>query len=497
MNLTPDLLQYLIIFCISIPFLIPLFKKLSRIIPMIQIALVSSLLLSLFFAHQELPVSAVFGGWDNTRGVEILFDDHSFLFITATYIVFLSVNIYSFSRKWDWKYYFLLNLLLSDLTCLFVANDLFNIYVTLELLSLLSYLLISVEMKNRQIWSSLKYMILGAVGFNIYLLGVAMIYNESGTLNLSLLSQAGIKTPLPYLLVFTALMIKSGIFFYSMWLPSAHSEAETTISAILSAVIVKAGIFHLLRLGNVVGTEFISGYITTVGFISALSGAYLSIKQNDVKLIMAFSTMSQTGFVLIGWESYGANYAFSHAIFKALLFLSVGYLAHITGTRNITKRQKIQVPLPLFIALWVGYLSISGIPFFAGAFYKHEIIIHTSVFCQILLNIAALGSIISIGRIIFNIKPVKGTLPYTSRDLSLTLLAIGCLVIGIFSSSGHLSPKDLIEPCLLFLTGVVIYFLVGWKISFSYPYKLFKLTNVMTIYFIIIGLLAAMTYFVF
>jgi multicomponent Na+:H+ antiporter subunit D len=248
-------------------------------------------------------------------------------------------------------------------------------------------------------------------------------------------------------------------------------------------------------LGNAVNNEFITNYLIIVGFISALSGAYFSIKQKDLKLIMAFSTMSQVGFILVGWQTYGAKYAFSHSLFKALLFLSAGYLAHISGTRNITKEKK-EVPLSLFIALWVGFLSISGLPFFAGAPFKHGIIAYNNIFGQILLNIAALGSVISVGRVIFKIKISKRLLGIKSRDISLLFLTLVCLILGIATSEGHLSFNDVFEPVLIFFLGITLYLIFRKRIKIVYPYKLFKLTNVLTIYFVIIGLLVAMTYFV-
>jgi multicomponent Na+:H+ antiporter subunit D len=453
--------------------------------------------LFLVFKNQHLlPLKATFGGWDNFRGVEIFFDFNSLLFIASANIVFFSVLLYSLSLKRDWKYYFLINLLLTNLICLFVANDLFNVYVTLELLSLLSYLLISFQMKTRQIWASLKYMLLGAIGFSFLLLGIALIYNQTGTLNYSVLKTYDNISNLPLILIFTALLIKSGVFLFSMWLPSAHSEAEATISAILSAIIVKAGLFHILRLGNIVNSEFINNYLLTVGIISAVAGAYFAIKQKDLKLILAFSTMSQTGFVLEGWKDFGAYYAFSHSLFKSLLFLSAGYYASLFKSRNITGKKET-VPLILYLSLWVGFLSISGIPLFAGSFYKHEIMVHCNVTGHIALVAATLGSVFSISRIIFNLKPSKKIFMHISKDLSLIFLCCVSVIFGFSTGIDHLNIKEISEPLIITLFGFLLYTFLKPVVKLQYPYKIFKLTNVMTIYIFIIGLLATMTYFVF
>jgi len=449
----------------------------------------------LYYYNNEnlLPINVIFGGWQRINGVEILLDMNALLFLAATYIIFLSVIIYSSKKDHSWKFYFILNLLLSDLTCLFLANDLFNIYVTLELMSLISYLLISIELKNRQIWSSLKYMVLSAVSFNFYLVATAMIYHDYGTLNISLLSHTTIHQSFPYLLLITALLIKSGVFFYSMWLPSAHSDSETSISAILSGVIVNAGVFHVLKISQAVNLALISQYIIYVGIMSAIFGAYFSIKQKDIKLILAFSTMSQMGFVLEGWTNYGAEYAFSHSIFKGLLFMAAGYYQQLHATRNINTEIK-KVPLSLFLAIWIGYLSISGLPFFLGSFYKHEIIVFSQDYIHIGLIFATLGSVIAVGKFAFVVRPSLKMKGIFEKDFALFPLALICLIFGTFNSLGHLDMEHLLEPELIFGAGVFLLFAFSKKIKIHYPYKLFKLSNVITIYSIIIGLIVAMTF---
>ncbi|HPF16030.1 MAG TPA: proton-conducting transporter membrane subunit [Thermotogota bacterium] len=486
------LLQTIVILCLAMPFLIPVFKKHAKRIPLIQIVIFLICLLFLYQQKDNLPLKLVFGGWQHTIGIEILLDVNALLFLAATYIVFLSVIIYSSKKGHDWKYYFLINLLLSDLTCLFLANDLFNIYVTLELMSLISYLLISMEFKSRQIWSSLKYMILSAVSFNLYLVATAMIYNEYGTLNIDLIATHVIKNPFSLFLLTTALLIKSGIFFYSMWLPSAHSDSESSISAILSGVIVNAGIFHVLRINNAINCVEISRYIIIIGIVSAIFGAYFSIKQKDIKLILAFSTLSQMGFILEGLSSYGPQYAFSHAIFKALLFLCAGYYQQLFSTRNIETSKK-EIPISLFLAIWIGFFSISGLPFFLGSYYKHEIMALTSPFISYGLFFATIGSVISVGKFAFVVRPSKNAMHFSEKDYSIMLLSIICIIFGTLGSINHLDFEHLLEPEILFALGLFVLFTLSKKIKIHYPYKLFKLSNVITIYTVIIGVIVAWT----
>src|SRR6056297_2198725 len=104
-NLAENSIQYAIIFCLAVPFLIPFMKKYAKQIPVIQIITFMSLLLYFFNNQDLLPVSIIFGGWKNVYGVEILFNMDSLIFLAGTYIVFLSVIIYSSKKSHDWKFY--------------------------------------------------------------------------------------------------------------------------------------------------------------------------------------------------------------------------------------------------------------------------------------------------------------------------------------------------------------------------------------------------------
>jgi len=202
------------------------------------------------------------------------------------------------------------------------------------------------------------------------------------------------------------------------------------------------------------------------------------------------------GFVLEGWNNYGAEYAFSHSVFKALLFLTAGYYQSLFGTRNIDARKR-SVPISLFIMIWVGYLSISGLPFFIGSFYKHEIIVVSNDFIHFGLIFATFGSVISIGKFAFNVKPSKAVKRYVEKDLALLPLALVCIIFGTVNSLKHLDLEHLLEPEIVFATGVFLFFSLSKKIKVHYPYKLFKLSNVIVIYAIVIGLIVTTTYFAF
>jgi len=490
--LNPEYIQLFIIISLSFPFLIPFLKKTSRLILTAQLFFGIIFLLFAFFHQQAFPIQSTFGDWKLFRGIEIIFSDNSLIFLLTTYIVFFAVVIVSFSKKWEWKFYFLLSLLLTDITCLFVANDLFNIYVILELLSLLSYLLISIELKKRQIWSSLKYMILGAVGFNLYLIGTSIIYGEVGTLNLTLLASVNYRNDFAMMMIMIPLLIKSEVFFFSMWVPSAQTESENCISTILSAVIVNAGLFHLLRITNTLNSPNIVLFLLLVGLATAFFGAVLSVFQKDIKMILAFSTMSHVGWVLIALAGNGAGYACSHSVYKTILFLCVGYYYQLYQSKN-GKNQSKPVPISLYLAFLVGFLSFLGMPFFIGSNFKYAILLNSNQIISNFLKIISMISIFAMSRILFLLKPQKKFFLIPTYDFSLMILAALSIIIGVINTLNYFSIRLIIEGIIFLLVGIVFYRLLQKRIYLLYPYKLFKLSSSLALYSIIIGIIISLS----
>ncbi len=484
MSLNPEIIQLFIILSISFPFLIPLFKKYGKMIPLLHIGLGMIMLIFYWASRDYNDITIIFGGHNALNGIEILFDFNSSIFLLSTYIVFFCVLFYTFSERNDWKYYFLINLLMADLTCLFMANDLFNIYVTLELLSLICYLLISYKNKRLQIWASLKYMILGAISFNIYILGVAMIYNSTGSLNLSSLSNMAVNT-LPVLLIFFTLLVKSGFFFFSMWLPLAQSESESQVSAILSSAVDKAGLFLILRLKNVFHLQELDIFLTSAAVITIIFGTFFSIKQKNIKMILGFSTMSQMGILLLGSGTAVILYAFSHSIIKTILFLTSGYIYSKYGTNNLFKRT-FKLPKSFFLSSWVAYLSISGLPFFLGSIYKHNIKNGQPELLKYLLVIATIGSIVAIGRILFRLRISKSETVSPTKMIAIILPLIISLTVGIISTLNDIKGYYFIETTLLFAIGLLILYLTKSKIRYCYNYKVFNLSNAISYYYFIL-----------
>jgi len=490
--LNPEILQLFIILTLGFPFLIPFFKKWVRSILFAYVGL-SFLFLVFFYLNREsFPIHFVFGGWSQSFGIEVVFSQESLLFIATTNIVFLSVLFVSLSPKKEWHYYFLLNLLHADITCLFVANDLFNIYVTLELLSLLCYLLISIELQKRQIWSSLKYMILGAIGFNLYLIGTAILYGETGTLNLTTISSLNYDNYFAIIMIMIPLLIKSEVFFFSMWVPSAQTESEGTVSAILSAVVVNAGLFHLFRLSNALHSQMVQIFLLIIGLSTILFGAVFSLFQRDMKMILAFSTMSNVGFVLILLTDIGMAYACSHSLYKSLLFLTVGYFITISGSKDC-KKPAIVVPISLYVAFITGFLSLAGIPYFIGGVFKHQIIFNNHLITSLLLLLISILSIVPLIRIFVLMKPGHRFFSKPFVDIGLLILSFVVLFFGIRTTINYFSYDLLMEAFIVLGISFAVFIIFSKRVNLFYPYKLFKLSNSLAIYSFMIGIIITLS----
>jgi multicomponent Na+:H+ antiporter subunit D len=472
-------------------FLVLIFREKARYFTLIHA--LSLLVFSITWstgAWGRQEMHTILGGWEAFRGISLYFDVLSLRFLFAASAVFTAVAFFSFVKIREWRFFFLMDLCLSSLVCVFLVNDLFNGYVTLELLSLVSYLLISLEGRRRQVWASLKYMIIGAVAFNLYLIGAALIYHSTGYLNLDLIAASSGYSQLGLVLIVIALLVKSGAFLMSMWLPSAHSEAISPVSTLLSGILVKAGIFLIFRIMGKLDAPMIVEFITQLGLWSSLAGVLFAMVQQDIKLILAFHTMSQMGYALAGIRGEGSLYAMNHALFKAILFMAADRLYVVFKTRNVYKIREKEglVPITTFLALLVGYLSIAGLPFLDGFSPKFHVIEEQNLFGKIILILSAIGTVASIGKIIIPVFPkvAKKLRDSWEQTIGFFILGFGCLSIGIAETIeiDH-KTEAVTESLAIFFAGLIVLKWIVPKIHPFFPKRLFELRTALMLLLII------------
>ncbi len=324
------------------------------------------------------PRELVLGGWARGLGIGFVGDRIALTFAALVWGLGVAVVLYTWRQTLRPYFFMLLHLLIGASLAMVFTKDLFNAYVILELLTLASFLLVGYGRRPGQIWASLRYLVLCSLGMSLFLLGVAVVYYHTGTLDIAELAACVAAAPTaPWVRLGGALLVggvtvKAGIFLFSLWLPAAHARAIPAVSALLSGVVIKMGVVELFRLSEVFPLELT---FTVLGFTTGVLGVLYAILTYDLKRLLAFSTLSQIGYLLIGFGAgsqaarIGAlDYAVAHGLFKALLFLAAGNAVRFVGTADVRGliAGRCSIPTATRVALLVGILGIVGLPPFAG-----------------------------------------------------------------------------------------------------------------------------------
>jgi len=386
-----------------------------------NIATFSLLLLSLFsislVSKHGMLVYKV-GGWVPPIGICMVLDGlTSFMLVTVNSIAFL-VTIYSISYMErytaKWKFYTLFLLMLAGMNGVIVTGDMFNLFVFLEIAAISSYALVAFGTEHEELEASFKYMVMGLLASSFILLGIALLYSFTSTLNMADMSRFLVKTGAIQIVPFVTVLflmgfgLKAALVPFHWWLPDAHPSAPAPVSAMLSGVLIKVlGIYALMRvLFNVLGiSPPASTLLMILGIISMVLGGFLAIGQEDIKRMLAYSSISQIGYIFlaigIGTPLAilgGLFHLINHAVFKSLLFLNSGAIEYATGTRNLRKMGGLGLRMPVTgYSSLTGSLSISGVPPLSG-FWSKLIIIIAAIQAGhfILASVAVLISILTL-----------------------------------------------------------------------------------------------------
>lgn len=273
-----------------------------------------------------------------------------------------------------------------------MVRDIFSLYVFLEVAAVTSFILIALQKDRLALEGAFKYIVMSAIATVMMLASIALIIMISGTTTFGAIRQALSNSPDAYLvklaigLFVCGLFIKGGLVPFHGWLPDAYSQAPSAVSVLLAGIVTKvSGIYTLIRLvTSVFGfTDNVKAVLMLVGVISILFGAFAALTQNNFKRMLAYSSVSQVGYILAGLGTgvvlgvVGAIFHFfNHAIFKTLLFVNSAAVEKSTGKIDMDEMGGLSEKMPVTGATsLVGFLSTSGIPPFAGFWSKLMIII--------------------------------------------------------------------------------------------------------------------------
>ncbi|ELZ14196.1 monovalent cation/H+ antiporter subunit D [Halovivax asiaticus JCM 14624] len=341
------------------------------------------------------PIRTEIAGFPAAEGgIELFVDGISAVVLGLIALVSLGVLVASFDRRRQDSFYALYVLLMAGLSGMVVTNDLFNLYVFLEISGLATYALIASDGSGRSALASLKYLLVGTVGASLYLLGVGYAFVATGYLNMVQLEGAfaeiGHQEPLvqtAFALIAAGLVIKIALFPVHTWQPDAYTEAPDRVTALVAALVSTTAAYALVRISLGVFTpaffeanSLIHTLLLALAGASVVAGSVLAVMQREVKRMLAYSSVAQFGLVVLGIYLLNGTaltgtviHLLGHAIIKVGLFLGVAAFATAYGVRTVSEYDGLAERAPYAsAAVAVLALALVGMPptvGFVGKFY--------------------------------------------------------------------------------------------------------------------------------
>ena len=470
----------------------------------ISLATISvQLLLAFFILHQVVTRGTIhywLGGWAPPWGIEYVIDAFNAYVLVIVLFICLLTAIYakrSIEREQPHKtvpFYVVFQLLITGLCGITVTGDIFNLYVFLEITSLAAYALIAVA-GGRALKASYNYVIMGSIGACFYLLGVGFLYAVTGSLNMADLSY--LLPPLyenkvvqaAFVFFVVGMSIKMALFPLHIWQPDAYTYAPSAVTVIIAAAMSKVSIYAFIRVFfSVFTTDFIEIYVpiaTAISWIAAIAiivGSLIAIMQTNLKRMLAYSSVSQIGYIVLGvglystqWGLYGAlMHILNHAITKGCLFLVAGAIIYRTGLWNIRDFEGLGKKMPYTCAAFtIAALSMIGVPPTVGFITKLCLLAASLeaveygfvavILASTLLNLVYFWRVIE--RMYFVRKEgeeegeneIKKDEAPVSMVLPALILGSLCIIIAILWLAGEKAPLfPIVEQAVTTLKGVVV-----------------------------------------
>jgi multicomponent Na+:H+ antiporter subunit D len=433
-------------------FIIYLLPKLARYLALGMAIVSGGYALQLFADRSPLTLQLL----DNF-GVTLVIDQLSGYFILTNALVTVAVMLYCWYSDKTAFFYAQTIILHGSINAAFVCADFISLYVALEVSGIAAFLLIAYPRSDRSIWVALRYLFISNVAMLFYLVGAVLAYKANHSFSFASLRVA---PPEALALIFLGLLVKGGIFVSGLWLPLTHSEAEIPVSAMLSGIVVKAGVYPLVRCALMV--DEVDPIVRLFGVGSALLGVFYAVFEKDTKRMLAFHTVSQLGFILAA-PKVGGFYALTHGLVKSALFLIAGALP----SRNFKELQQKPIHTRVWIALVMASFSISGFPMLSGFGAKILTTKNLLPWQAIAMNVAALGTAISFAKFIF--LPRGGQAEVRRGFWAAVILLIGGLILANVVYFEAYTVANIIKPLAIIGLGWVAYFLIFQRSVLKLP----------------------------
>jgi len=460
-----------------------LWPAISKLLGLVTVSAIAVSVVALFFQVRDAGVYRhTIGGWGAPLGIDLYADGLSLLMLAITALVGLVVSIYStsyFAEPLSSRYWPLWLLLLAALNALFLSADIFNLYVTLELMGLAAVALTALSGGGDALSGAMRYLLATLLGSLAFLFGVALLYHGFGSVDIAILGQRVEAIPIVWAalgLMGAGLVLKSALFPFHFWLPPAHASAPAPVSAVLSALVVKASFYILLRLYldifGPLGIEGVESLFGLLGCAAVVWGSVQALRQTRLKLLIAYSTVAQLGYLFMAFPlsiisgpavwSAVVYLAISHAMAKSAMFLAAGNLLCFGGHDRIADMDRVVQRLPVTAgAFALAGVSIIGLPP-SGGFIGKWLLLESALTQEnwYIVIVLILGSLLAAAYIfkVLGYCFTKAASPHEPRTVPVRmewaamLLACGAILLG-FMAPVVLPTMNIGDP---FIIGAVL-----------------------------------------
>jgi formate hydrogenlyase subunit 3/multisubunit Na+/H+ antiporter MnhD subunit len=414
-------------------------------------------------------------------------------------------------------------LMYAGLAQIIAAENLLQFFFGWEIMTAGSYFLII--RGKRSVQHALSYMLFSTGGAYTILAGFALAQAGQMSLSLDVLGTVTQHVPVIFALILVGFLTKTAVLGLHIWLPGAHAEAESDVSPMVSAILLKAGVFGIILLLGSLGKNLETGSITYIlgwaGALTVLIGNMGAVFQEDAKRLLAYSSIGQLGYIVfafsmmthLGWLT-GFTFTLNHFMYKAILFLTIGAIVLRVGTHNMYEMGGLIKKMPLaFVAVLIGIIALSGVPPLSGFGAKwllyNAVILKGWYFQGIIVFFAGIVAFLYLFKLISSV--FLGQLKDNHRNVKEIsvwfLIPIYILIIGIMVFSarpdlilkpiGNLISEYLPEgaltwtgtlaatpigywngPAIMITVGIMFVILLGWLMFFSRKAQKVKQFNI-------------------
>ena len=345
------------------------------------------------------------GGWDAPWGIEYRIDQlNAFLLLIisaiSTVVLFAAHTSIQYEIPEDRHtlFYILYLLSLAGMLGIVATADAFNVFVFLEISSLSAYALIALGKDRRALWASYQYLIMGTIGATFILIGIGLMYQMTGTLNMYDLSQLlpeveNSRTAfVAFTFVIVGVCLKLALFPLHLWLPNAYAYAPSIVTAFFAATATKVGVYLLIRFTfSIFGLSFsftalpLQTLFVVLGLLGIFVASFAAIYQKNVKHLFAYSSIAQIGYMIVGFSVSTTTgltatllHLFNHALMKSALFLALAAVVYRIGSAQLSQFDGLGRQMPFTMAaIVIGGLSLIGVPLTVGFVSKWYLVLAT------------------------------------------------------------------------------------------------------------------------